>query len=226
MQQRGIASNKKQRPAIEASRAGRLPLLAGSLCLDFANTTSGRGGPRCIEHLHCYEHLLLWSKHAGLISNRTARGLRRAASRMPAAAEQALADGKAMRRSIFTVCAALSQNRAPSSSALAALSRMAGAAAGQRKLVSTKGRISWKLASPPDDLASILVPIALSAADLLVTLDRRRLKQCPGEHCGWLFLDETKSRTRRWCEMRVCGSRAKVRRFRRLRRRVGSPAKS
>jgi predicted RNA-binding Zn ribbon-like protein len=226
MQQRSTATNRKRRPAIEAGRAGRLPLLAGALCLDFANTTSGRGGPRCIEHLHRYEHLLIWSRHAGLISNRTASGLRRAASRMPAAAQQALADGKAMRSLIFTVCAALSQNKAPSPSALAALGRMAAAAAGQRKLVSRRGRIAWKMASPSDDLASVLVPIALSAADLLVTMDRRRLKQCPGEHCGWLFLDETKSRTRRWCEMRVCGSRAKVRRFRRLRRRVGSPAKS
>ena len=226
MPRHGTATlNRKSAP--EASRAGRLPLLAGALCLDFANTTSGLGGSRCIEHLHRYEHLLLWSRHAGLISDRTEKALRRAAARTPAAAEQTLAAGKALRSSIFTVYGALCRHKAPSPSALAALSRMAGAAAGQRKLVATKGGFAWKWASPPDDLAGILLPIVLSAADLLVALDRRRLKQCPGEHCGWLFLDQTKSRTRRWCEMRVCGSRAKIRRFRRLRRRrVGSPAKS
>jgi len=29
--------------------------------------------------------------------------------------------------------------------------------------------------------------------------------------CGWLFFDATKNSRRRWCEMRVCGNRAKVR---------------
>jgi predicted RNA-binding Zn ribbon-like protein len=38
------------------------------------------------------------------------------------------------------------------------------------------------------------------------------VRECGGDHCGWLFLDETKNRSRRWCEMSVCGNRAKARR--------------
>ena len=47
--------------------------------------------------------------------------------------------------------------------------------------------------------------------------DPTRLKQCPGEHCGWVFFDMTKNKSRRWCEMSVCGNRAKAKaHYRRL----------
>jgi predicted RNA-binding Zn ribbon-like protein len=41
-----------------------------------------------------------------------------------------------------------------------------------------------------------------------------RLAQCNGDTCGWLFLDLTKNLSRRWCDMKGCGNRAKVRRYR------------
>ena len=37
-----------------------------------------------------------------------------------------------------------------------------------------------------------------------------RLKLCPGNDCGWLFIDETKNARRRWCTMETCGNRAKA----------------
>ncbi|MBG06432.1 MAG: hypothetical protein CMM59_20415 [Rhodospirillaceae bacterium] len=55
--------------------------------------------------------------------------------------------------------------------------------------------------------------VAVSAAALLARAeDRARLKICPGEACGWLFLDESRNRRRTWCSMEVCGNRAKARR--------------
>ena len=39
----------------------------------------------------------------------------------------------------------------------------------------------------------------------------RRLKVCPGHHCGWAFYDHSRNQTGRWCSMRVCGGRAKAR---------------
>jgi predicted RNA-binding Zn ribbon-like protein len=208
------------------SRAGSLTQLGGALCLDFANTTSGRGGAHRLEHLHRYEHLLLWSRHAGLLSAGDFRRLRRAADRAPGAAARTLSRAKHLRDAIYAVCLALTQGRPTPRPALAVLNGAVAAAAGQRRLMPTAGTLAWQWTEAPGDLAGMLRPIALSAADLLLTLDPRRLKQCAGDHCGWLFLDETRSRTRRWCEMRVCGSRAKVRRFRQRRgRRVGSKPK-
>lgn len=51
---------------------------------------------------------------------------------------------------------------------------------------------------------------AHSALLLIAGEERRRLKTCG--NCGWLFLDRSKNRSRAWCDMAVCGNRAKARR--------------
>jgi predicted RNA-binding Zn ribbon-like protein len=35
---------------------------------------------------------------------------------------------------------------------------------------------------------------------------------CASEDCAWLFLDKTKNKRRRWCDMKICGNRVKARR--------------
>src|SRR5207247_343918 len=45
----------------------------------------------------------------------------------------------------------------------------------------------------------------------LTSAELGRLKKCPSANCGWIFLDTTRNRTRRWCDMKVCGNRAKAR---------------
>ena len=61
-------------------------------------------------------------------------------------------------------------------------------------------------------LDSMLWPVTIDAWDLLTTPLLERVRECPGdETCGWLFLDTSRSGTRRWCDMRTCGNRAKVR---------------
>jgi predicted RNA-binding Zn ribbon-like protein len=63
-----------------------------------------------------------------------------------------------------------------------------------------------------------LWPVARSAAELLTSGDLARVGQCPGEECGWLFLDTSRAGRRQWCDMADCGNLAKVRRFRDQRR--------
>ncbi|MGL4489286.1 MAG: CGNR zinc finger domain-containing protein [Rhizobiaceae bacterium] len=50
--------------------------------------------------------------------------------------------------------------------------------------------------------------VALSAMKLLDESVMRRCKACPD--CGWLFLDKSKNQSRMWCDMAVCGNRAKA----------------
>ncbi len=66
----------------------------------------------------------------------------------------------------------------------------------------------------------ILDRLALAAVDLLRTMDLGRLKVCPIEEggCGWLFLDRSRNRSRRWCAMADCGNRVKSRRLSQRRR--------
>jgi predicted RNA-binding Zn ribbon-like protein len=37
---------------------------------------------------------------------------------------------------------------------------------------------------------------------------------CRADDCGWLFVDASRNRSRRWCDMSECGNRAKAQRFR------------
>ena len=68
------------------------------------------------------------------------------------------------------------------------------------------------------DAVDALLPlkrIALDALDIVRGMPRERLKECASDRgCGWLFLDETKNNSRRWCSMDTCGTQEKMRRCR------------
>ncbi len=60
--------------------------------------------------------------------------------------------------------------------------------------------------------------VARSTAELLAGDDPRRLRKCANPACRLMFYDVSKAGRRRWCSMRTCGGRAKVRAFYRRRR--------
>jgi predicted RNA-binding Zn ribbon-like protein len=66
----------------------------------------------------------------------------------------------------------------------------------------------------PNALDRVLWEVSRSAAELLTSDELSKLRLCGGDDCGWMFLDTSRNRSRQWCDMRDCGNRAKVRRFR------------
>ena len=58
--------------------------------------------------------------------------------------------------------------------------------------------------------------LAVSALSLLDLANLKRLKVCP--NCNWLFLDKSRNSSRLWCDMSVCGNRAKAKRHYRRQR--------
>jgi predicted RNA-binding Zn ribbon-like protein len=56
---------------------------------------------------------------------------------------------------------------------------------------------------------SLLLPIAEALANLLAEEDLTHVKACEGRACTLIFADRTRSRSRRWCSMEICGNRAK-----------------
>jgi len=202
------------------SRAGVLPLVGGAPCLDFANTSSGRGTTLLQEHLRSFDHLLVWSAHAGLTTRAERQRLSRLAAQRPAAATRVLRRALALREAIHAAGAALASATPPPAPALAVINRELAAAMEHACLRPADGGFAWDWAAAPAELDRVLWPLVRSAADLLVTPLRDRVKQCPAHGCGWIFLDMTKNRSRRWCEMEVCGTRHKIRRYRDRRRRL------
>ncbi|HEX8509894.1 MAG TPA: CGNR zinc finger domain-containing protein, partial [Propionibacteriaceae bacterium] len=67
----------------------------------------------------------------------------------------------------------------------------------------------------PSDIADRL---ALEVGRFLQHQDLTRLRRCAGEGCGWLFLDGTRNRSRRWCDPNDCGNRTRVRNYARRHR--------
>jgi predicted RNA-binding Zn ribbon-like protein len=65
----------------------------------------------------------------------------------------------------------------------------------------------------------LLGEVARSAAGFLAGNDLERLKICDNQGCRWAFYDESRNRSRRWCQSTACGNRFKVRRFRERQRR-------
>lgn len=61
---------------------------------------------------------------------------------------------------------------------------------------------------PAEDAVPLGQAAAISAMRLFSDDLKQRVKICP--NCDWLFVDHSKNRSRIWCDMQVCGNRAKA----------------
>ncbi len=191
-------------------------LRGGRLCLDFANTVSGIRGVHPRERLDDYAGLVSWGRQAGAISEPLAKRLAAEARRRPTDAEAAFRDAIALREAIFGVFLAFAQDREPRKADLEVVNAALGRALSHRRIQRGDGCCTMKWEEVPGALDAVVWPVAASAAELLVSGDDlARVRVCglyDSRECGWLFVDQTKSHTRRWCSMKDCGNRAKARR--------------
>ena len=56
--------------------------------------------------------------------------------------------------------------------------------------------------------------VAQAFAELVADDGWRRVKACNNPHCRWAYYDESRNRSRRWCDSAECGNVMKVRAFR------------
>ena len=189
-----------------------LTLPGGDPALDFVNTVETRASDP-IELLRSYGDLLTWAVRVELVNSATAASLTRVARRSPAAASEVLARAITLRESAYDVLVATAvQNSPPPKRAVGVINTEFGDASRGAALVVDGD--AFVLQPPPRDLALPLRLVARSLADLLTSPRLSRVGRCEGVgDCGWLFLDSTKNRSRRWCSMDGCGSRAKMRRY-------------
>lgn len=198
----------------QTPRGFRFELTGGRLCLDFANTLDERETDHQCERLTRYQDLLSWATQAGAVAPAAARVLGRAAARHSGAASKALARATAAREAIFSLFSSLATHRPVPTTAVDLLSRLIARAAAERRLERRGNGFVWTWRSvEAHDLDAPIWRIAWSAGELLGSSDLDRVRQCAGGGCAWLFLDTSRSGTRRWCDMTVCGNRAKARRF-------------
>jgi len=194
--------------------------IAGSLCLDFVNTVGGRGvsGAAIRDKIASYDDLLAWSVLAGSVDHRHAGALARLTARGVENAANILARGIRLREALYRLFKSAMEGRRPGGTDFDVLRQELSIARAHQRLTAQSGRFIWMLPAYSAAPDRILWPIALAAAALLTSSDLARLGQCGGENCGWLFLDTSRNHRRQWCDMRDCGNRAKVQRFRQKQR--------
>ncbi len=195
------------------SRAGSLDLIADDLALNFANTESGRGFPSHQNHFLKAGNVVEWLSHAKALPVEEADWLQKAAAERPDLAADLLAQAIELRAAIHAIGAALGHRARPPEAALASLSALHARCVAKAELApgALSCRWSWSVRACPVEAA--LGPIALAAVRLFTEGDFHRIRECGGHACGWLFYDRSKNNRRRWCEMEVCGNRAKQRRL-------------
>jgi predicted RNA-binding Zn ribbon-like protein len=194
-------------------------LTGGELCLDFSNTLNARPTGHPEELLTDFNHLVEWSLQAGAIGKEGGAALRALAARQPREASAVLTRAHALREAIFAIFSASVRQAPPPAGALDLLNRDLPATMGHLRLKDDGTTFRWEW-EDQHALDRMLWPVLRSAADLLTSESLTRVRQCAAEDCDWLFLDQSRNRSRRWCDMSVCGNRSKVRRFRKAMREV------
>jgi predicted RNA-binding Zn ribbon-like protein len=181
--------------------------------LAFINTLSGRPTPAPAERLQSYEDLVGWAREQHLVSAAAAERLLAEARRHPHQAAAVLSRAKDFREALNKLAAAIEAGRAPQADVLETISDCLAAAYTNGRLIPHDGSLQW-VASAEDDLDRVVWEIGRAAGRLVISPRLTRLRACAAQDCGWWFVDDTKNRSRRWCDMKLCGNREKLRRFR------------
>jgi predicted RNA-binding Zn ribbon-like protein len=182
----------------------------GRLCLDFVNTT---GGSRTKEHLNTYHDLVSWGRQGGVLSDREAQHLEEMAARQPDEAARTLAVAILLREALFRIFTAAAEHRPQRPEDMEILnSALCRALSHVRIDVNEEGCVrAWAGDAAPDRM---LWPVLRSAMDVLTSEEERgRIHECESPTCAWLFMDTSRNHSRRWCDMKSCGNRAKARRY-------------
>jgi len=195
---------------------GNDDFVGGCLSLDFANTVHDRvDTSKDQDLLGTYADLVSWARAAGTVTSKMANRLSDLAIKDPKQTASALRRAIRLREAIYRIFAAVSDAQSPNGKDVESICSAYADAGRYLSVVPGRDGIEVRWRFDRDDAFGLLAPIAFSANELLLCEDLKRLKQC--QPCGWLFLDKSKGGRRRWCDMKTCGNRAKVTRFRQKR---------
>jgi len=198
----------------------------GRLCLDFANTVGGSRPNAPVERLNSYADLVSWACQAKIVSQPRARRLIEESASHPKRAALVLDRARAFREAVYRIWIAEIRQEHPAEEDLALLNSELAEALPHQRVLKQGDRflLTW---ADEDALESVLWPVVKSAGDLLTGDEARQVRQCEAfstTECCWLFIDETKNHSRRWCSMADCGNRAKARRHYQRKRQNRDPS--
>ncbi|MBO3750153.1 CGNR zinc finger domain-containing protein [Streptosporangiaceae bacterium NEAU-GS5] len=176
------------------------PRLGGRLCLAVVNSVLWRRSAEPTDLVGDYTGLITYMEDIGGLAVGVAADLMVEADAHPDQAREEFGRVIALREDLYDVMSATAHGDCADLTLLNAVF-----SEGMANLT-LNGGLVW---------AGLRVPAwetGASAVALLTGPDLAQLKQCPGEKCGWLFVDQTRNKSRTWCDSRMCGNRDRVRR--------------
>ncbi len=186
---------------------------AGDLSLNYANTKDWHTSSKPVENLKNYEDLVTWGTQAGLVTPEIAEKMKKAASSHPKEAEELYEYSIQVREAMYRIFSNHYAGRPISEGDISLLNNVACDAMAHLQVTMNGNAFSWQLPSEIVDANIILWPVARAAVELLTSEKAARIRVCEDDRgCGYLFIDQTKNHSRRWCSMESCGNRAKARR--------------
>jgi predicted RNA-binding Zn ribbon-like protein len=196
---------------MEYSSIAELSLDGGCVVFDFTNTIGSRKEERIRDYMKSYTDFLEWLKRQEIVPQKKLKELSVLALKEPAKCNHALKKILETREVLYALFSFLSQGQKPEKEILEKFNKMLRESFSHIRLEigTSKNEINFS-----DADLSYLEPLHLilkSAFDILTQEDMSRVKECPS--CGWLFLDKTKNKKRRWCNMLDCGSKDKASRY-------------
>ena len=184
------------------------------LCLKFTDTVDWRTSNHSKDRLQSYGDLVKWSERRGLIEEKETESLLRLAENGAAACADTLERARVLRETIYTIFSCAAHGKRADRADIRILNGFLVRAMSKVEIQTTDTgyRLGWCAEEAADKM---LYPVAKSAAELLTSEDLARVKECANEEegCGSLFLDASKSHSRRWCSMESCGNRAKLKTY-------------
>jgi predicted RNA-binding Zn ribbon-like protein len=198
---------------LERRRPPKFELIAGNVCLDFINTLDDRTSAQPKELLANYYELARFGEDTGILTPEQLDYFYENVHLMIDDAADALRRAINLREAMYAVFSALLNRQTVPAVAMDTLNAYIQDAALHSRLVQREERCEWRFDDMGSALDAMLWPIARAAADLLASSDLALVRTCSSPTCQWFFLDTSKNHHRRWCSMKQCGNRAKVRKF-------------
>lgn len=184
------------------------------LCLDFANTLDWHASLHPQETLHDFGDIITWCQKHDTLTDEEAARLRELCERLPTEAETVYGQALMFREAVYEIIVAYIHEKEADATQLSIINDAVESAYSHLHIRPAGHMYVWDWSKKDGGLEYVLWPVIHSAASFLTTPHLlKRVGQCADDRgCGWLFLDMSKNHSRRWCDIKDCGNRAKQRR--------------
>jgi len=183
----------------------------GNLSLNFLNTVEYRHEEFAVDFIHHYLDLITWAHFADAVGDSQKELLQGLSQEKSNEAIKIYYEAIQLREAMYEYIINLINRENVDPVSMHIINQWISRAFSNLELHLVDRNVVLDWNAEKFGLESVLWPIIKSFVDLVTLTNHKRIKQC--SNCGWIFVDNSKNSSRRWCSMEICGNRVKARRF-------------